>query len=338
MSKAFGEQNPTLGETAVSWQTFTNGSAVIPDVVGDVDWGKLKLDLLGQEGRSAVYDLGAAATRKFTLTENRYGTGAESATIQIRGDTSAFVQDDVLPAWETYTAPVSKGYRYVQVRATTVVLGWWLSGGISAANCIAAYQPKGAATYAASKINLANPGTYNAVDGAAYPTWDGTNGWKFDAASSQYLTTGMPFPSDCTTSSIIRITNCLDTASNMYIYGGRIGGNIHGIQPTIADAFITYHNSYYTGTNKTPPAPTSCVLCMAGAYAYRDGVEEGITLVEGAQPTTPITAIAIGADAYDSGGIIYEDYYTGYIQAISFYNTVLSQGQVTALVTAMNLL
>jgi peptidoglycan/xylan/chitin deacetylase (PgdA/CDA1 family) len=117
MSKAFGEQNPTEGETAVSWQTFTNGSAVIPDVVGDVDWGKLKLDLLGQEGRSAVYDLGAAATRKFTLTENRYGSGAESATIQIRGDTSSFLQDDGLPAWETYTTPVSKGYRYVQARA-----------------------------------------------------------------------------------------------------------------------------------------------------------------------------------------------------------------------------
>jgi hypothetical protein len=184
MSKAFGEQNPTQGEDPVSWQTFTNGAGIIPDVVGDVDWGKLKLDLLGQEGRSAVYDLGAAATRKFTLTENRYGSGAETATIQIRGDTSAFVQDDVLPAWETYTAPVSKGYRYVQVRATTVSLGWWLSGGITPANCIAAYQAKGAATYAASKVNLANPSTYDAVDGAAYPTWAAETGWTFDGATT----------------------------------------------------------------------------------------------------------------------------------------------------------
>ena len=36
--------------------------------------------------------------------------------------------------------------------------GWWdLNGTIT--SCIAAYQPKGAASYAASKVNLANPGT-----------------------------------------------------------------------------------------------------------------------------------------------------------------------------------
>jgi len=38
---------------------------------------------------------------------------------------------------------------------------WWLSGGIAAANCVAAYQPKGAASLEASYVNLANPGTYN---------------------------------------------------------------------------------------------------------------------------------------------------------------------------------
>ena len=31
---------------------------------------------------------------------------------------------------------------------------WWLSGGIAAADCWAAYQPKGAASFAASKLDL----------------------------------------------------------------------------------------------------------------------------------------------------------------------------------------
>jgi len=116
MSKAFGEQNPTQGETAVSWQTWSNGAGSIPNVVGDPDWGKLSLQLSGAEGRSAVYDHGSAVSRKYTLTENRYGTGAEDAILQIREDTVSFLQDDVLPAWEDYTVPVSKTWRYVQVR------------------------------------------------------------------------------------------------------------------------------------------------------------------------------------------------------------------------------
>jgi len=118
--KAFGVQSPTQGETAVSWQTWTDGSGNVPTISGDANWGKLKLDLSGEEGRSAVYDLGSETTRKFTLTENRYGTGEEDATLQYRTDTSSFAQDDVLPAWTTYSAPFSVNCRYVQVREITL--------------------------------------------------------------------------------------------------------------------------------------------------------------------------------------------------------------------------
>ncbi len=50
-------------------------------------------------------------------------------------------------------------------RVGVAEIPWWLAGGIPAENCIAAYQPKGAASYAASKVNLANPGTYDAYEG-----------------------------------------------------------------------------------------------------------------------------------------------------------------------------
>lgn len=69
------------------------------------------------------------------------------------------------------------------------VTSWWLSGGIPAANCIAVYQPKGAASYAASKINLANPGTYDATEGVA-PSWAAETGWTGNG-STMFLITGL---------------------------------------------------------------------------------------------------------------------------------------------------
>lgn len=119
MSYAYGEQTPTLGETAVSWQTWSDGNGNIPTIDGNADWGKLNLDLAGEEGRSAVYDLGSSHARTFTLTENRYGTGGESATLQIRGDTTIFTQDVYSPNWETYSGSVSKTWQYVQIREVT---------------------------------------------------------------------------------------------------------------------------------------------------------------------------------------------------------------------------
>ena len=47
---------------------------------------------------------------------------------------------------------------------------WYLAGGISASACVAAYQPKGSTSLAASYTNLNSPGTYNAAPGVA-PTW-----------------------------------------------------------------------------------------------------------------------------------------------------------------------
>lgn len=55
---------------------------------------------------------------------------------------------------------------------------------------LAAFQPLGAASYAASKVNLLNPGTNDAADGTAYPTWDASYGWGMASASLQYLTVG----------------------------------------------------------------------------------------------------------------------------------------------------
>jgi hypothetical protein len=65
---------------------------------------------------------------------------------------------------------------------------WWLAGGIHPSQVVAAYQPKGAVDLAASYVNLANPGTYDAAPGVA-PTLD-SMGWKFSSPGN-YLDTGV---------------------------------------------------------------------------------------------------------------------------------------------------
>lgn len=112
---AWGEQNPTMGETPVVWPTWDDGSGGAVTVIGDPNWGKLQVGS-GLEARSGVYDFGNSDSRQYTLTKNRYGTGSGSSTLQIRGDTVAFAQDNNIVAWENYTAPITRSWRYVQVR------------------------------------------------------------------------------------------------------------------------------------------------------------------------------------------------------------------------------
>ena len=71
---------------------------------------------------------------------------------------------------------------YVLGRGAGAAAQWWLSGGVSAANCVAAYQPIGATSLAASYTNLANPGTYTAAPGVA-PTFDAATGADVSAIS-----------------------------------------------------------------------------------------------------------------------------------------------------------
>ena len=113
----FGEENPLHGETPVSWTTWSDGAGGAATVVGDADWGKVELCNPGEEARSQVYDLGDATPRIFTVTENFYGAGQGDATLQIRGDTDPFLQDDGEPPnWENYAAPITRAWRYIQVR------------------------------------------------------------------------------------------------------------------------------------------------------------------------------------------------------------------------------
>jgi len=95
--------------------------------------------------------------------------------------------------------------------AAAGAVSWWVVAGKT---CVAAYQPKGAADIAASYVNLASPGTYNAAPGTA-PTWDATSGWIFNG-STQYLTTGVIPTVFNTWTVIVRFSNVSGGATTIY--------------------------------------------------------------------------------------------------------------------------
>jgi len=201
--------------------------------------------------------------------------------------------------------------------------GWWdLNGTIT--SCVAAYQPKGAASYAASKTNLANSGTYDATDGAAYPTWDASTGWKFNG-STQYLKCGFT-PTTQSHSVIIRFNDM--QASNGALFGTWYSVNVHYlIQP--------YHSApgcrYWSGSN---PLVTSViatgVLAIAGNKAYKNGTAETGTLPTGSSSAEPECYIG----GYNSNNTL-----TGasnvYITAFAYYSATLTATEVANLTTAM---
>lgn len=142
---------------------------------------------------------------------------------------------------------------------------WYLAGGIAAANCIAAYAPKGAADLAASYVNLATPGTNNAAPGTA-PTWDAVNGWTFNGIN-QYLTTGL-IPARAY-SMIIRFTK---SSASVGVIAGMIdtspANTRYNIQTT--GDFLYFNNSGAGG--QYAYASTTGVACIAGETAYINGI------------------------------------------------------------------
>ncbi len=191
---------------------------------------------------------------------------------------------------------------------------WWAVAGKT---CVAAYQPIGAASLAASYVNLANPGTYNAAPGTA-PTWASATGWTFNG-TTQYLTTGI-VPS-ASWSMFIRFSSAtvggigayIDPTNCFYLRPNRLGAR-------------TYANG---AGYSVSGAQTSGVMAMAGKNAYLNGATDG-TIPAGGSNTA-----AIGIGVLDLTSFPVRFFYTGSIQAFAVYSDTLSGAEVAGVSAAM---
>jgi hypothetical protein len=198
---------------------------------------------------------------------------------------------------------------------------WWLAGGVSAANCIAAYQAKGVASYAASKVNLANPGTYDATDNTA-PAWDTSTGWTFNGVTnSRYLT--IAYASTALHSIIIRLSGISASKSRVIASAGY--ANLH-IYPGYIDGKV-YLRGYSSSGVSVSTVYTQGVFCVVPGGGYIDGVSAGTYSHDA---SGDITSFEIGR---------YNQYYwEGNILALAVYKATLTADQVAAITTVMNAL
>jgi len=215
---------------------------------------------------------------------------------------------------------------YRQPKTAAVAPGWWVVAGKT---CVAAYQPKGAASYVASKTNLASPGTYNCSDGAAYPTWDTAVGWSFVLTSSQYLDTGVTPAQDHTWSMFVAFNSATrdDWVNNWRALAGMQGFTA---KFSFAIALFATGNVRYRhgGLLQTTNNATSGVLGFAGSTAYYNGSSAG-TIPTGTTDT--IYTITIGAENYTTPA----RFYTGNITGLAIYSATLTGTEAATLSTAM---
>ena len=201
---------------------------------------------------------------------------------------------------------------------------WFLAGGVNAANCIAAYAPKGAASLAASYTNLANPGTYNAAPGVA-PTFDTATGWTFNG--SQWLNTSIT-PRRSGDSLVVRISDFTGGAYAAGAYDGTSGSCMFELRNT--DGRIRYSNGSTALTITRGGLLSGTHVLGVSNRGFYDGTDEGAVPSDTGTQTNPIYIARISG--YFGGLFI------GKIQAIAIYNTTLTAPQVAAISSAMSLL
>lgn len=180
---------------------------------------------------------------------------------------------------------------------------WW---SVPGQTCVAAYKAIGATDLAASYVNLANPGTYNAAPGTAPGLAAG--GWVFDGLG-QWLATGILASS--IESIAVRFSGFTGSTAS-YLLGSHSGSNIFAIYPL----YLGGSGYYQIGDGYSEVTGySSGITAMSGGQGYLNGVANGAAFTMGARPASEIT---IASDRY------VPNYLAATVAAVSLYSTTLS--------------
>lgn len=207
---------------------------------------------------------------------------------------------------------------------------WWLAGGVNPLDCVAAYQGKGAGSYAASRTNLHNPGVLDLIEGNP-PDWENDRGWYFGDSNGKvaYLDTGI-VPDSRDWTYLVQFSDYSggDSWNDLFGFKNETDGLVVSINPNRYQRVLYTNGTAYT---MVTPACTGGNLSIAGGDGFRDGVNEASGIADWGGKTNTLT-LYLGAKNRD--GSPYAKLYA-YVIAFAVYNAVLSGSQVAALAAAM---
>lgn len=216
-------------------------------------------------------------------------------------------------------------------RSTGGAVDWY---SVAGRNCVGAYQAKGAASYAESLVNLANPGTNDLAEIAA-PTWSAGTGWTGNG-SSMALDTGL-YPVSNLWTLIVRVsggTNAAEmTAFGASGYDGGYGAFYSRLQPRSAPNAASYWNGSAVGERVDGSLVESGVMAVAGNVAYLDGASIGswtLGVERTASYGSTLKILAEGKSNNATG-----QFFAGSVQAAVAYDSILTAGEVATVCAAM---
>lgn len=206
------------------------------------------------------------------------------------------------------------------------VAPWWDFPGQT---CLAAYRAIGAASYAASLVNLDEPGTRDATEGAA-PGWSADYGWR--QTGSKYLIAGGITAAQVKTLAV-RFANRTVGMINQGLAGGKplVGGG--GAALWAANTPYTIHG-YDLGSRVTVSSAlaTSGIMAVAGTVGYINGTIDATGIAGASSDANAVYLMCVN----NSGTP--EHFFPGDIMAVAIYSTVMDGATVAALTVAMEAL
>jgi len=221
-------------------------------------------------------------------------------------------------------------------RASTASTWWDLNGTIT--SCVAAYQPKGAASYAASLTDLSGNG-YDIDDGTD-PSFNTGTGWYFDGVDDYLFTSTFPINNgDFTIAAFINPTiahnnSSVICSSNSYNGSTYINGWMAKSEQYDDTGKIGYSvrkvGDY--ASSITPPSSDFVVVFT------RSGTSVNIYMGASNWSTTTGPMNYISANGLYIGARMTTtacDFYKNYMYAIALYDTVLTTQNISDLSTAM---
>lgn len=201
---------------------------------------------------------------------------------------------------------------------TPPVADWW---DVPGKTCVAVYQPKGAASLAASYSNLANPGTYDATVLTSAPSFNTSTGWTFN--NSAALNTGIvPLTG---WSMLVRVAEANKDTDETPV--GSL--NIYATQRFHLTTRAGSDHAYGIGGNYAiSGAVASGVMAIAGNSGYLDGsLETASGGYTGNDVAIVIGGVLVGTSLYAV--------YSGQIVALAIYSDTLTGGEVATVSSAM---